>query len=59
MQWDATADEPCLFLADLAPKQLKGNPYPLRMWIEAAFKDFKRGGLHWEQSKITDTQRME
>ena len=59
MQWDAAADEPCLFLTDLTPRQLKDDPYPLRMWIEAAFKDFKRGGLHWEQSKIADAQRME
>src|SRR5688500_11138217 len=53
------ADEPCLLLSDLAPKQVKGNPYPLRMWIEAGFKDFKRGGLRWEHSKIADAQRME
>jgi hypothetical protein len=59
LQWDADADEPCLLLSDLAPKQVKGNPYPLRMWIEASFKDFKRGGFHWEQSKIPDAARME
>jgi hypothetical protein len=57
--WDRRYPEPCLLLSDLAPRQLKGNPYPLRMWIEAGFKDFKRGGLHWEQSKIPAAERME
>lgn len=60
VQWPAQYDEPCLMLTDLAPRQLTGgNPYALRTWIEAGFKDLKRGGLHWEQSKITDPRRME
>jgi hypothetical protein len=42
--WDRQHPEPCLLLSDLAPRQVKGNPYPMRMWIEAGFKDFKRGG---------------
>jgi len=58
VQWDAEQDEACLLLSDLAPKQVKGNPYPLRMWIEANFKDWKRGGLHLEQSKTRDPQRL-
>jgi hypothetical protein len=60
VQWDANCHEPCLILSDLAPKQLKGgNPYPLRMWIEAGFKDFKRGGFRLEQSKIPDPARLD
>lgn len=60
VQWDATCHEACLILSDLAPKQLKqGNPYPLRMWIEAGFKDFKRGGFRLEQSKIPDPARLD
>jgi hypothetical protein len=59
VQWPAQYDEPCLMLTDLAPRQLTGNPYALRIWIECGFKDLKRGGLHWEQCKITDPQRME
>ena len=58
VEWNADQDEPCLLLSDLAPKQVKGNPYPLRMWIEANFKDWKRGGLHLEQSKTRDPQRL-
>lgn len=59
VQWPAQYDEPCLMVTDLAPRQLVGNPYALRIWIECGFKDLKRGGLHWEQCKITDPQRME
>ena len=28
------------------------------MWIEANFKDWKRGGLHPEHSKTRDSQRL-
>lgn len=59
VQWDEVQDEACLLLSDLAPKQVKGNPYPLRMWIEANFKDWKRGGLHLEQCKIVKPERLE
>ena len=29
------------------------------MWIEAGFKDWKRGGLHLEHCKIPDPARLE
>lgn len=58
VQWDVRHDKACLLLSDLTPSQVKGNPYPLRMWIEAGFKDFKRGGLHWEQTKLPSADRM-
>ena len=58
VQWDTEQDEASLLLSDLAPQQVKGNPYPLRMWIEANFKDWKRGGLHLEQSKTRDPARL-
>jgi hypothetical protein len=58
VQWDGSQAEACLLLSDLAPKQVKGNPYPLRMWIEASFKDWKRGGLHLEQCKTVDPLRL-
>jgi hypothetical protein len=59
VQWDQCHDQACLVLSDLAPQHVKGNPYPLRSWIEAGFKDFKRGGLHWEHTKTADPARME
>lgn len=58
VQWDLGQAEPRLLLSDLAPRHTRGNPYPLRMWIEANFKDWKRGGLRLEQTKMTDPQRL-
>jgi hypothetical protein len=29
----------------------------MRSWIEAGFKDFKRGGWSWHQTKMTDPTR--
>jgi hypothetical protein len=58
LQWDKDQAEPCLLLCDLAPKHIKGNPYPLRMWIEASFKDWKRGGFRLEQAKTADPIRL-
>lgn len=57
--WDATYDEPCLILTTLPAQRVSRNIYPLRAWIEAGFKDLKRGGLRWEQTKMTDPRRVE
>ena len=58
LQWDQAHEEACLLLSDLCPAQVTGNPYPLRMWIEASFKDWKRGGFRLEQCKTPDPQRL-
>ena len=31
----------------------------MRSWIECLFKDNKRGGLAWHQTKITNPKRAE
>lgn len=59
VQWDARYDEPCLIVTDLPPPQVDHNRYTLRTWIEAGFKDIKRGGLRWEHTKITDPARAD
>ena len=59
VEWDAQYDKPCLVLTDLPPKQARHETYHLRFWIEAGFKDLKRGGLRWEQTKMRDPQRVE
>lgn len=59
VQWGADYEQPCLLVTDLAPKHLKRHVYGLRHWIECGFKDLKRGGLHWEQSKTPCPERME
>lgn len=57
--WDAQYAEPWLLLTDLKPAQIKPTFYALRAWIESGFEDVKRGGLHWEQTKMTDPARAE
>lgn len=59
VKWDKAYDEACLMVSDVLPRQVQGNPYPLRMWIEMGFKQLKRGGLHWEHCKTPDAARME
>jgi hypothetical protein len=49
---------PWLILTDLPPAQADLAWYGMRMWIEAGFKDIKRGGWHWEQTKMKDPQRV-
>ena len=55
--WDAGFDEPWFLLTDLAPNVANSLWYAMRMWIEHGFKDCKRGGFRWEQTKMTDPQR--
>lgn len=59
VQWDVRHEDPCLLVTDLPVPQVKSNLYLLRSWIEAGFKDLKRGGLRWEQTKMTDPARAE
>lgn len=59
VQWDPRYDEPCLIATDLPPAQVQVQTYTQRAWIEAGFKDLKRGGLHWEQTHMTDPARVE
>lgn len=33
--------------------------YGFRWWIEDGFKDLKRGGFHWERTRLTAPQRVE
>ncbi|MGQ9725487.1 MAG: transposase [Tepidimonas sp.] len=58
-RWDATSTEPWLILTDLPPAAADAIWYGMRAWIEGGYKDAKRGGWHWEQTKMTDPQRAE
>ncbi len=46
-----------LVLTDLAPQAADVVWYSMRAWIEAGFKDTKRGGWQWHQTKMTDPAR--
>lgn len=56
-RWDAGYSEPWLVVTDLAPEAADVAWYGMRSWIEGGFKDQKRGGWHWEQTKMTDPAR--
>lgn len=56
--WDATYADPWLVITDLAPDAATWAWYGMRGWIEHGFKDLKRGGWHWEQTKMTDPERI-
>jgi hypothetical protein len=56
-RWDTGYRDPWLVLTDLPPAQVDVAWYGLRAWSECGFKDSKRGGWHWEQTKMTDPAR--
>lgn len=55
--WDERHTDPWLIVTDLAPDAATIAWYGWRMSIEGGFKDSKRGGWHWEQTKMTDPAR--
>lgn len=57
--WDAAHSEPWLIVTDLAPEHADVCWYAMRAWIEAGFKDTKRGGWRWNNTRITDPKRAE
>ena len=58
-RWDEGYEEVWLIVTDLAPAQATAVWYGMRSWIEGGFKDTKRGGWGWHQTKMTDPQRAE
>ncbi|GAC1408779.1 MAG: hypothetical protein NVSMB49_28800 [Ktedonobacteraceae bacterium] len=46
-------------MTDLAPQEATVVWYGMRSWIEAGFKDTKRGGWQWHQTKMVDPARAE
>lgn len=56
-RWDDGYADPWLLLTDLAPEGATAAWYGMRSWVEGGFKDLKRGGWHWHQTKMRDPQR--
>ena len=56
-RWDEGYADPWLVLTDLAPQAADVVWYSMRTWIEGGFKDTKRGGWQWHQTKMTDPAR--
>lgn len=57
--WDEVHEDPWLVLTDLEPKVAKICWYGLRFWIEVGFKNNKRGGWQWQQTKMENEKRAE
>jgi hypothetical protein len=58
-RWDTGYTDPWLIVTDLPAARADVAWYALRAWIECGFKDSKRGGWHWEQTKMRDPRRAE
>jgi hypothetical protein len=58
-RWDSGYAEPWLIVTELAPETAEAAWYGMRSWIEGGFKDMKRGGWQWHQTKMTDPARAE
>lgn len=56
--WREDQESPWLILTDLTPRQADIAWYALRAWIEAQFKDTKRGGWQWQYTRMLDPQRI-
>jgi hypothetical protein len=57
--WSRAYATPWLIVTDLPPARAQITWYRMRAWIEGGFKDYKRGGWRWEQTKMTRPERAE
>lgn len=55
--WGPQYQEPWLILTDLAPDPACAAWYGMRSWIEDSFKDLKRGGWQWQNTRMSDPAR--
>jgi hypothetical protein len=55
--WQEGYADPWLILTDLTPESANVAWYRMRSWIESGFKDTKRGGWQWHQTKMPDPAR--
>jgi len=56
-RWDEPHDDPWLIVTDLEPEQADALWYGLRSWIECGFKQTKRAGWQWQNTRMTDPNR--
>ena len=56
-QWTEPHRDPWLIVTDLPPEVAQVAWYGMRAWIECGFKDCKRGGWGWHQTKMRDPAR--
>ena len=59
LRWEAGYEYAWAVITDLSADQANIAWYALRAWIEAGFKDLKRGGWGWQHSKMDQANRVE
>lgn len=57
VRWVAGYKDPWLILTDLPPDQANIAWYGCRAWIECGFRQTKRAGWQWHQTRMTDPDR--
>jgi len=57
VRWEQGYEEQLAVVTDQREEEVEASWYQMRFWTEAGFKDQKRGGWRWEQTKMTDPQR--
>lgn len=57
VRWEAKYKDAWLILTDLAPDQAEIVWYGCRAWIECGFRQTKRAGWQWHQTRMTDPER--
>jgi hypothetical protein len=56
-RWDEGYEDPWLIITDLEPQQADALWYAMRPWIECGFKQTKRAGWQWQNTRMTDPDR--
>lgn len=59
VRWEGGYEEKLAVVTDLAPEEADAAWYQMRFWIEDEFKDEKRGGWRWEQTKMSKPERAQ
>ncbi len=59
LQWETGYEHPWAVLTDLSATEANIAWYHLRAWVEAGFKDVKRGGWGWHHTKMQEASRVE
>lgn len=57
--WEVGYEHPWVVITDLSPQVARVAWYSMRAWIEAGFKELKRGGWGWHHSKMHEASRVE
>lgn len=59
LRWEVGYEHPWAVITDLPVEVANIAWYSLRAWVEAGFKDVKRGGWGWHHSKMKEASRVE